>query len=238
MATVESLKGLGLTENESKAYLALLSVGTSTASAVAQRAGVNRSVVYAALDNLIAKGLASYAIKNNVRYFTPAPPERLASWIQEKREAAERVAEELADIAAPPAEARAEIYKGMEGIRTAIDVLLNASKDWWVIGWTGGVRGLSPVTFELYERRRVKLGVKRHVVATRDKMPALCKMPLTEARYIPKEYLSPASVSVSGDFILVFMPYRREPTIFLFESRETASAFRRYFELLWKIAKP
>lgn len=56
MEILDTVKNLGFTEYEAKAYLALLSESPSTGYAVAKNSGVPRSKIYEVLESLTAKG--------------------------------------------------------------------------------------------------------------------------------------------------------------------------------------
>jgi len=52
----ENLRKAGLTENESKTYLALLETGPSQAGVITRKTGLHRRVIYDTLEMLIKKG--------------------------------------------------------------------------------------------------------------------------------------------------------------------------------------
>src|SRR3989338_3484937 len=80
----KALIALGLTETESKVYLALLKRGSSLAGKVTKETGLHRRTVYDTIERLIEKGLASYIVTNNQRYFEAIDPERLMQILKEK----------------------------------------------------------------------------------------------------------------------------------------------------------
>ena len=63
------LEELGLTKNESKVYLALLELGSTAAGPLIKKIGMHRAAVYDIIDLLTGKGLVSYVIKANRKYF-------------------------------------------------------------------------------------------------------------------------------------------------------------------------
>ena len=62
-ALSSELQDLGLTEEESRTYLALLKLGRGYVSVIAKQAQVARVNCYHLLDNLVHKGLASVSAK-------------------------------------------------------------------------------------------------------------------------------------------------------------------------------
>ena len=71
---ISALKEAGLTDGETRTYLALLEVGSSTIGPVLKKSGVNRSIIYRIIEKLIKKGLVSYITKEKTKYYQAAPP--------------------------------------------------------------------------------------------------------------------------------------------------------------------
>ena len=63
------LEKFGLTEGESKVYLALLKIGKSTIGDIVKEANVSNSKVYDILDRLNKKGLIGIVTENNRKSF-------------------------------------------------------------------------------------------------------------------------------------------------------------------------
>ena len=66
---IQLLRKVGLTDGESKVYLALLELGSSTTGPIVKEADIAKSIVYQILDRLIQKGLVSYIVKEKTKYF-------------------------------------------------------------------------------------------------------------------------------------------------------------------------
>ena len=81
---LEILEQIGLTKTEIKIYLALLKLGQTTTTNIVREAEIHASKVYEFLDKLIQKGLVSYVIKSNKKYFTAASPVFLKEFMREK----------------------------------------------------------------------------------------------------------------------------------------------------------
>ena len=119
----DSLKTLGLSEQERKIYLACLRLGSAKASEIAAHAKIERQASYYTLKLLIKKGLVTETIKSGVQYFSVADPKTLFLRIEEenkmKRDAVKEIIKEqekLKGIALP--KARVEQYEGIEGFKT------------------------------------------------------------------------------------------------------------------------
>ncbi len=90
---VALLGDLGFTENEAKAYLALLKEQPLTGYAVARASGVPRSKVYGVLEGMVESGVVLVSHGEPARY-APLPPEDLVGTRRQETEATLSAAEE------------------------------------------------------------------------------------------------------------------------------------------------
>src|SRR5690242_15211435 len=81
-----ALTALGLTLNESRAYLALLGGGETTAAEAASRAEIPRPKVYEALANLESRGFARSLGDKVRRYAAVDPAVALPGWVEHRDE--------------------------------------------------------------------------------------------------------------------------------------------------------
>ena len=72
MEPKELLAEIGLTERESKVYLALLELGSTTTGPLVKKSEVPNSKVYEILESLQNKGLVSWITKGKTKYFQEA----------------------------------------------------------------------------------------------------------------------------------------------------------------------
>ncbi len=132
----QTLQNVGLEGQEVKIYLALLDLGESTATKIAERAAVERVHTYQIINKVIEKGLASYVVKNNVKYFSAAEPEILLTKLQEKEEELKKLLPVLKDRQKNTIpETKVELYRGREGINTLLrTVLKDKPKTYYLFG--------------------------------------------------------------------------------------------------------
>ena len=95
---VKLLHDIGLTDGETKVYLALISLGTTKTGPLASKAGVSSSKVYKILDRLIKKGLVGHATKGKVRHYSALEPKRVLNYIDEKEQELRKKREQLQKI--------------------------------------------------------------------------------------------------------------------------------------------
>lgn len=94
----DDLITLGLSEEESKVYLAILELGGGYVSTIARRAKVHRVTCYNTLGNLLKKNLISFTSRKNIRFYAPEPPQILLNQIEEKYLTTQKVLPELISL--------------------------------------------------------------------------------------------------------------------------------------------
>src|SRR3990167_3515957 len=123
---IESLTQAGLTNNESKVYLALLDLGPSLAGQISRKIGLHRRTVYDTTEMLIKKGLLGYILKNNRRLFQASNPKIILETIQEKQDLLTPIVKSLEEKYSKTREKEeTNFYKGKEGLKTVFEDQLN-----------------------------------------------------------------------------------------------------------------
>ncbi len=237
----EILKELGMTNTEIKIYITLLGLGPSLASLISKKANVERAVTYNILDKLARKGLASYVVKENRKYFSAAEPEKLRDLIKEKEYSLNDIIPGLVKLKSQKEQPLfVEVFSGKEGFKTVMDDLIRYKTPFYIIGYTGKGWLISKFWYIHWNKRRIKNKVWRYVLAYKgnEKLDAL-KYPLTRIRTLPIEAVhgSSSSIIIYGeDKVLLFLPIEGFAGIRI-KNRETHKSYKEYFDLLWKIAK-
>lgn len=241
------LQEAGLAGNETKVYLTLLDLGSALAGEITKKSGVNRTNVYDALDRLIEKGLASYVIKANRKYFEATPPERIVNYLDD-RENEIRAKRELIKLALPELELKrklskepqeATVYKGTKGMKSIAEDVLNTKKTLLVFGAEGKFMELFTHYAEQWHMRRGNLKILIKIIYNEKARTKKSNMqfPLLERRFNPGIYNTPATTWVYGDKIAIIV-WSEQPLATLIRSKEVASSYKQFFEILWNTSKP
>ncbi len=243
----ETLLKLGLSRREVEVYYTLLSVEEALASGISENTYESRTNIYDTLNSLIKKGLVSYVIKNNRKYFMSTNPKKLLEWIELKKEEVEKE-EKIVESLIPdllklklPKEKKVvvEVYEGKEGLRTMFKETIESSretkKEFLIFGAIAGVlRELDPIYHERYYKERKKYKIKsRYIFIEGEKHPIA---PYSEYKYLPKVYKSFVATTVHGDEVSFWLLTKPEIVI-LIKSKDLAETYRNNFEVLWKFAK-
>lgn len=243
-----ALTELGLTDYEVTIYVTLLELGESSASTVAEKTRLNRTHTYDILESLISKGLVSYVIKDNRKYFQATDPHRLLESIKEKEKYLNQQEENIKQLiprllSLRPAKeeikkkTNVEIFHGKEGIKTVYNDILKKAREYYVLGATGKIAEIMQFYFPHHERERIKKKIRLRLLfneSARGKEIAR-EREYAEIRFLPPEYSSPIPTTIYNNKVVTLV--WTEPLAIVVENKEVANTYQKYFNLLWQISR-
>src|SRR3989344_6526435 len=239
------LEELGLTKNEIKVYLALLELGSTAAGPLIKKLGMHRAAVYDIIDLLTGKGLVSYVIKANRKYFEAQDPDRLLEYLESKKQdlidKEEKLKQFLPELQLKRKLSKEEqegtIYKSKKGLKSVFEDILKEKKPWFVFGATGQFKELFNAYFIHFHKRRVKTKIPLKIIFNEDirKQKRGEELKLCQIKYLPKSYISPSTTYIYGDKIAI-INWSSEPIAFLMRSKPVADSYKSFFGVLWKMA--
>lgn len=231
----EVLKELGLSEGEAIVYLELLRLGESQVNKIKTATKMHRTTIYDFLDSLIKKGLVSYVVKNNVKFFIAAHPARLQNLIQEKQEHLKEIIEPLLHLAEiEKRQIKVEVYEGFEGFKTFVNRMINRNSELLAFGIDESqFEAKFPHLIKSYIKKEGKLGLSERII-TRKGAPFIYREKFMHYRYIDSKFFWPVPTLTWGNSVtfIIWDPL----TIVFVENKDLAESHRKHFELLWKIA--
>jgi len=242
------LKSIGLTENEIKIYLALLSGRALTAYELSQKTGIYRVHVYDKLEQLMKKGLVSHNYQAAKKYFQASSPSKIKDYIEEKKKDLELKEEKINDLLPkleamtrlPEEDTYVEVFKGKEGLKYFIKDIIKTKKEVLVTGIDDSkYNELMPIFMEQYFRD-LKLNKINERIITINKRKAFIfdkkLAPTTNYRFLDEKQFNPTNTFIYGDKVVI-VSWGTPPTAVMIKNKEIANTYRNHFELLWKIAK-
>lgn len=247
---IELLEEIGLTKTESKIYLTLLKLGQTTTTEIIKDSEIHASKVYEFLDRLIKKGLVSYVIKSNKKYFIASPPESLKEIIKEQKEKLGQQEEKLNNlipelkkiIVEGEDKIVAEIYEGFSGLKTIYEKILLTLKK----GETQYIIGVPKIANDKLEgfvlnwhKKRIKKGIKCKYIYDSDAKvygEIRKKMPDTLVKYLPNKIISPMWIEIFSDYVAIGHIKEYNVVLFLIHDKEIAKGYLDYFKLIWDIS--
>ncbi len=245
---LKDLKNIGLTDGESRAYLSLLKLGSSTVGPIVKESRISYSKIYEVLGRLLEKGLINYNIKDKTKYFQAINPTRLLDFIEQKeneiienKNRLKKIIPNLERIGDRSTLQEAEIFLGTKGLRTAYKILLEgkSKKEFLLFFYLHDEEYAENADFfyqqEFYYFK--KEGIKLRGIATSNFKES--KFYKRSPNFVDLKFVDfplPSMVDIFNGKILLTM-WRDKPIGILIQSREVYENYKNYFEELWKIAK-
>ncbi|MBI4434770.1 hypothetical protein HY635_03070 [Candidatus Uhrbacteria bacterium] len=242
---VGALHAFGFDQKEARVYLAGLELGPTTVLELARRTRLARTTLYPILEDLRRRGYFRLGKTKRGSVYTAEPPPVLERQLQERTSAFTAALPQLTALRGTVHEgAGVSLYEGSEGFRQLWQKIFRSGvKEYRIL--TSGV-GLLEFVHEPYlvERiiaERIRRGIRSKQlivdsVAAR-KIVAKDADELRESRLLPRGTVLPATILDFGEEV-AFITTRRENTMILIASGETAITLRTLFDLLWACAAP
>jgi HTH-type transcriptional regulator, sugar sensing transcriptional regulator len=231
---------LGLTNAETKVYLALLEIGETTAGKILDKTSLQNSTVHKVLNKLVQKGYVSFIIKSKTRHYKAVDPESLLQFIDEKRNKLKAAIPILKSLQKPVEKQEAEIYEGFKGLKNMLqEFVKDAKKGDEYLFFSFYTK--NPEDFEYIYRFYAEFDKEREKrgIVTKGIVPKKIQHSIKD-RMHPKikvvDFPIPTNISVFQNKVL-FTPWEDKKISFLIHSRQLADSFRIYFYSIWDTCK-
>ena len=245
MINKELFHSLGLTGNETKVYVSLLELGNAHVSEITENSAIHRRNVYDSISRLMEKGLVSFVIVNNKKIFSPVNPKRFLEIIDEKEYELDNLKKKFNSIV-PELELMKKFkeshdvrfFKGAEGLKSVFEDILREKQEY--VGY-GPKDELSEILKHYYKHvieRRVKAKIRTRFICGEESRDNKKPNPYSQIRYIPQEYRSRSALRVYANKVAIMLLSKNEPIAIVIKNKEIAEGYRKYFEVMWKAAKP
>jgi sugar-specific transcriptional regulator TrmB len=239
----EELIDYGLSDKETRVYLALSELGLVTVNQIAEKADLIRTTTYDVLKVLREKGLVSSVIKNKILYYESANPEKLIQIIEEKRRKIESIMPNLKRLKTQtPEKPELELYEGKEGIKTIYEDILNEKKDLSAISNTNYIFNISPFYVPHFIKQRVKKGIFIRLLNEKTKesvemMKNRDKQEKRETRFL--ENLKDIKITeyIYGDKVAILGTDPKNPLGIIIKNIDFAKEQKLMFDIVWGIAQ-
>ena len=237
----ETLKNLGMTQNEVEVYLTLIETGELSVNDIGSKSGLHRQVCYDALDRLLEKGFVSYISKNNKKFFKALEPKKLIDYLDEKKDEINSILPKLDSLfKTENQETEVELIKGRNVLRTIYNDIFNTLKKSKDDLFIMGVEETKFLEFD-------KIAIKQHILKmkknhlkekllSKESTSTFFESSQSEYKLIPDNLFNPNPTHIYGDKLAILI--WGKPTYgIIIKNKQVADANRKYFQMLWKIAK-
>jgi len=244
---LEDLKRIGLTDGESRVYLALLKLGSSTVGPIVKDSGISYSKIYEVLGRLLEKGVISYTLKEKTKHFQSVAPTRLLDVLDQKekeiienRNQLKKIIPSLERIKDKGLLQEAEIFLGIKGLRTAYEILLEeVTKEDLLFFYLHDEKYAEKMDFfykqEFHYFKKLRISLKGIANLGYKRSRFFSKPP----RFVTVKFIDfplPSMVDIYNGKILL-VTWREDPISILIRSKEIYENYRDYFNEVWKIAQ-
>lgn len=238
---IQKLEELGLSDKESRVYIALLPLGSVGTSSLIRSTGLHGQFVYLALDRLEELGLVKHVIQTGRKKFSANSPTRLLSLIEEKRIAAQTVIKELQSLFSPSPKQDFEIYQGSSTYVAHEFEMLHAMPDGAEICVIGGggdkYMELMGHKIDEYERIRLIKKIQIRYISTGGTPLYLQVMVQTRKLFDYRVLTTPAQ-GVAMDIFpdrTVFDFLDESAVKFSFTNKVISNGYKQFFNVLWDL---
>lgn len=250
---VRDLSKIGLTEGEIKVYDALLELGETTRTTLSKKSGISPSKIYDVINRLVEKGIVSTVKKQGVLHFSAASPHRLEDFLSKKQKEIEDekliVSALMPSLMARYVETKekldVEVFYGWEGMKTVFWDIAKAMKKGetnYVFGASMGLDSKqADLFFSKYYKEVEKKGYSTHIIFNEnvrghtDRVGYFHKHKQHKVRYLYQDTFT--EFNFYKDTVLYVMLLKK-PIVVRIQNKEAADSFRKFFDTMWKQAKP
>ncbi len=233
----EELKSFGLTENESRVYLALLNNGASPAGKITSKSGIHRRSVYDSIDRLIEKGLVAYIKKNNVKIYEAQNPTVLLELLKKKEDDAAKLMPKLQDIFNAAKEQKETLFfRGKNGVKSIFLDQIREGGEILIIGASKQASQVLKYYLPHYEQERSRKKINTRILFEKNIRKEKLKIPFSQIRYLPDESSGPTATNIYGDKVALII-WSENPYAILIKDKDVADSYRKHFEFMWAHAE-
>lgn len=235
----------GFSGNQAVVYIASLKLGPATIWDISQASGVKRTTCYIVMNELIAKGYASFTMSRKHSIYSVAGPNDLFLDLLNKQAALKWAIPELNALASQSSIKPAiRMFEGREGMEQAYQIPLSMPEGSEILIYGNPeIYTNYPEMVAEYVQNRVKRNIKVRTIIP--DIPLGYKVTrndtkiLRQTRVLPREkFDQKTEVNILSDKILYLAHSDKKPFATVIESPVLAQEERNRFELLWTLAKP
>jgi predicted DNA-binding transcriptional regulator len=243
MTFLSLLTELGLSQNESLIYEALIRHGELGVSDVARHAGAHRRNVYDSMKRLIDKGLAYEILDKRTTTYQAVEPRKLLDLLDERRNRLTNALPTLERLyKGTPTYESVAIYRGIEGLKNYMRDIIRSGQDYYSIGAKGiwadpRLATLFPSFIKDAERKGINFYILFDYAVYKNNHPILRSLP-SHYRILPKKFQTPSSLGAFGEMSVVLTNMKvgqmgERISLTILRNKNMADTIRTWFHALW-----
>lgn len=240
------LEKVGLFPNEIKIYSFLLGNSSAKTGAIISGTRVGSSATYQSLNNLIDRGLVTYKVLNNIRYYSAETPDKLVDDLKEDVV----LLEELSEIVKLAEESSVNrntvnVFEGYYGLKRAVQSFVASveqSEEIYILGYSQAYntnlkyRNLFKDTDKEFFNKKVKVNAMLESASVSLFRKDRKDIPVYRLRTLPKKYFGLWAIDVSKKQVLLTI-LSDYPIAIIINEEKIVEGFRKNLEYMWSTAK-
>ena len=243
--SIETIKQLGISENEARVYVAALELGQATVQDLGKKARVKRTTVYTTIEGLKEKGLLAETKKGKKTLFIAQNPEALLSLSEKRLVEIKKALPELKSIynAGGAEKPKLKFYEGKEGYFVVYqDILKQNPKELLVIAsYKDWLKHIDLAFEEEWTQQRIKQGIFLRWLDFKTKETIKKakegKKGLREIRFLQDKFAFTSATFIYNGKIILMSGKAKDFMAIVIENQEFFQTHKQLFELLWLFCK-
>ena len=235
------LNKIGLTDNESRVYLASLQLGPAKVAQLSRVSDVKRTTIYPVVESLHRKGLIFEKEVGLKKIFVAENPDRLENILEERnRELKELFPEFKALYNLEGNQSIIKYYDTVDGLRNVYRELLSELKNgdnYYVIGDPERYSTSDVEFFKDFIKKRIRINLNAKMLLTHS--PLALEYKKYEQNFGEEVHIRPPEVKIDTNFIvtdkkLIVNQIIKPHITLVIENKSIVRMQQILFELLWK----
>jgi len=233
------LQELGLSSHEASIYLAVLSLGETSAGAIIDAVKLHREQIYRSLRKLVTDGFLTESQKNNVSFFSAIDPSVFVNRSKTNLSLAESLQPYLSSLKSTKQQI-IQVWEGEEAIKKQLEDMvntLNQDDEYLVLGGIGQLYyDASKKYLPLFAKEFKKKNIKGKIVAFKG-----YEYPLegsfgenVSIKTLDRPFGTPASTVIYGNKVGITLIDPDNIAVITIESEKVANSYKQAFEALWR----
>lgn len=238
------LNQIGLTDNQSAAYLCLITSGAMSPPQVAKKLSITRTNAYKVLDALTELHLATKIEEHKKIMYRADNPAHLDTLLKKQRdEVLQREATFKASLPnllnhyfSHATQPGVRHFEGSQGIKQILGDILRTGQPLYLIRSTADVHFFDQKFFADYRRKRANQGIPTEALTVYSESavqdPVIDKLNKFQRTWLPKNsYTAPVEWNIYGDKVAA-ISYDTEAMGLIIDSPQIAESMRQIFKLM------
>lgn len=244
----EILSKFGLNRNDITIYTALHGLGRSKTGPIIKETSIVSSRVYESLRILVQKGLVSYQVRNNIKYYQAELPHELINEAERHTTELKKLSQELEHfpIAHQPRN-ETNTYEGVRGFKMAYEQHtenFEPGEEVCIMAYIGkdymNSRAIRNFFSDTVDRIMISKNCTGRMITHKGIEETIKKdrpdSSIYTIRHLPQKYVLPYTLNISRKEVMMSV-WSEKPIVFTIKNPVVIEAFRKNFESMWSIAK-